>query len=512
MSSRRDFIRTVLLASGAVYGVSLVGCGRTKEQPRVERVEPARRITGQRHAVAHTYLMSGAPLESPSRLQTADVVIVGTGLSGLAAAHFLREEGLAVSMLETEPRPGGAGVSDPINGRPVALGSVYFVDRTPELDALIKAAGIEAVSCKDDAVHLRGAVYHDFWSDAELRQASGTDAEYDGIRRFRDDLIAMGDDVPSYPLPEYLPSRWRRFDRMSALDYVDHYASPLLRDVLDAYSRSSMGASLAETNAYCLLNFYSSEFGRSFGTERLGFAGGIGSLTSRLAERHDMRTDELVARVERRGRGVRVSSVRPDGTVTVTDARVAILAVPKYVAARMIQSMPTAQREAIASFRYAPYATVHVRSSRRLLDGDAYDTWHLPATDLYTDVIDPTSIPGAEKGPHVASIYAPMRTSERRVLMTDDVFADRIAQIVSRFTDVVGGDAAERVEEIVAWAWGHGIVIPVPGSHSGMAQRARRDVGPFILAGTDNDAAPAVENAVENGASAARRAIARLRS
>lgn len=499
-----------MLASGAVYGISIAGCGRGSSRS-VERIAPARRSAGQRHAVAHTYLMSGAPLESPSRLQTADVAIVGTGLSGLMAAHVLREEGYAVSMLETEPRPGGAGVSDPIKNRRVPLGSVYFVDKTDDLSALMASVGMTAVECPDDAVHVNGSVFHDLWSDAEISAACRSEIEADGMRRFRDDLLGMGDDVPSYPLPEHLSSAWRALDTMSGMEFIAKYRSPLLQVVLDAYSRSSMGAPLEETNAYCLLNFYSSEFGRSFGSQRYAFPGGIGTLTSRLAERHDLRTDELVARVERRGRGVRVSSVLPDGTVTVTDAKVAILAVPKYVAMRMVPDLHPRQREAMASFRYAPYATIHVRSSRPLLKGDAYDTWHLPATDLYTDVIDPSSIPGARKGAHVASIYAPMRTSERRVLMTDDVFAERVAQVVDRFTDTVGGGASDAVEEIYAWAWGHGIVIPTPGSHGGPAQRARRDHGPIIMAGTDNDVAPAVENAVTNGADAARRAIGRLR-
>jgi RHS repeat-associated protein len=58
------------------------------------------------------------------------------------------------------------------------------------------------------------------------------------------------------------------------------------------------------------------------------------------------------------------------------------------------------------------------------------------------------------------------------------------------------GDAVNNVDP---WGWGHGIVVPTVGSHNGIAQRASAPMDRIVFAGTDNDAAPAIENAVANG-------------
>ncbi|WP_419994292.1 NAD(P)/FAD-dependent oxidoreductase [Streptomyces boninensis] len=68
-------------------------------------------------------MLSFAPRTRPH--DTTDVVIVGAGLAGLAAAQHLTRAGLSVIVLEAAERPGGRMATDTIDG--------FRLDRTPHL-------------------------------------------------------------------------------------------------------------------------------------------------------------------------------------------------------------------------------------------------------------------------------------------------------------------------------------------------------------------------------------------
>lgn len=58
-------------------------------------------------AVASNDFPPLAAAEGPAATTTADVIIIGAGISGLAAAHNLTQAGLRVAMLEARNRTGG---------------------------------------------------------------------------------------------------------------------------------------------------------------------------------------------------------------------------------------------------------------------------------------------------------------------------------------------------------------------------------------------------------------------
>ncbi len=97
--TRRDFLDGIAMAAGALAGGMLPGMvteGLAKEpQPRRGHYPP--RLTGLRGShpgsfeLAHRLRDGHLPLEARGPAETYDLVIVGGGISGLAAAYFYRE-------------------------------------------------------------------------------------------------------------------------------------------------------------------------------------------------------------------------------------------------------------------------------------------------------------------------------------------------------------------------------------------------------------------------------------
>lgn len=107
-----------------------------------------------------------------STTQKTDVIIVGAGASGLAAARALRERGVRVEVLEARDRIGGRIFThrDPRAPAPIELGAEFVHGSAPEVMAIVREAGLLAVDVPDDRWEHRGRnriPSKDFWSRLE---------------------------------------------------------------------------------------------------------------------------------------------------------------------------------------------------------------------------------------------------------------------------------------------------------------------------------------------------------
>ncbi len=501
-----------MLGSGAVFTASLTSCAdqsRIDYAPGTSRVLlPEPRTATPAHRVAHQYLRDGAEIPPPARTMRTDVVVVGGGMSGLAASFFARQRGLHTIVVEAEKRPGGAAVSAEIGGVSVPLGSVYFVSRTPEIDVLLAATKIAPVVCPEDEVILpHGQDARNIWSDNTLRSVISDVRDRQGMQRFRDDLLAMGDAEPAYPLSQSLSERDAVLDATSAADYVKRYGSRTADILLNAYSRSSMGAPSTQTNAYCLLNFYQSELGSEFGFTRYSFPGGTHTLAKGLAELHGNDIVHGIAvRVLEGQQQVTVDMIDDAGQCVRIIADRAVIAAPKYQVPRLLPQLSPAQRDACRALTYAPYVTIQIASTLPLQTNQAYDTWDLRPNREYTDIINPMVL-RPSPGSNVVSLFMSCSAPDRRALLDDRAFAERVAGVVDQYAQGLTPEQQRSITSVHAWGWGHGLVVPTVGSHSRIAQQASASLERIVFAGTDNDAAPAIENAVTNGAVAAARVV-----
>jgi oxygen-dependent protoporphyrinogen oxidase len=98
---------------------------------------------------------------SSSTERPLDVVVVGAGISGLAAGFRLVRAGLRVAVLEASPRPGGALVTEETAGFRFELGPNTVLESDPSLPALIRDCGLDGERLVAAPAARRRWVWHD---------------------------------------------------------------------------------------------------------------------------------------------------------------------------------------------------------------------------------------------------------------------------------------------------------------------------------------------------------------
>jgi monoamine oxidase len=149
----------------------------------------------------------------------ADVVIIGAGVAGLAAARRLHDEGLRVLVLEARDRIGGRVYTrrDPRSILPIELGAEFLHGDAPQVREIADAAGLTEVEIgggRWTVAHGRFTRAADYWTrlDRVLGQAdprrapdrplSALLAERPGGHRFAEDRTLARDFVEGFHAAE----------------------------------------------------------------------------------------------------------------------------------------------------------------------------------------------------------------------------------------------------------------------------------------------------------------------
>jgi len=322
-------------------------------------------------------------VSSPSRPPA--VAIIGGGISGLAAAFFLRDHGVAVTVLEGSPRLGGKLAVSEVGGVAVDEGAEALLARRPEGTDLIGSVGLAG------RLELPGTTAAGIWTRGRLhplpkRQFMGVPADLAelqssgilsdaGLARARDDLrLPVTPRDGDVSVGSYVGARF-------GPELVDRLVDPLLGGVYAGRSgelsfEATLGGlaeasrqhrSLAEAAASLLPA--PAGPGRPPATARPVFttlSGGLGTLPPAVAAQSGatVRTGAMVRELARtahpaEGEGWRLT-VGPTRAPEWLDADAVIIAVPGRPASRLLAPVAgaAAAASALGEVEYASMAIV----------------------------------------------------------------------------------------------------------------------------------------------------------
>jgi monoamine oxidase len=146
-----------------------------------------------------------------------DVLVIGAGIAGLAAARALAESGLRVTVLEASSRVGGRIHTIHADGQSIELGAEFIHGRPPELWSLIEEAGLETYERTGSHFHAdSGGLEADSDSDSDDEpEEDPTFAPLEALKRFPG---------PDIPFTDYLEqTRVPQADRRPAIGYVEGF-------------------------------------------------------------------------------------------------------------------------------------------------------------------------------------------------------------------------------------------------------------------------------------------------
>ena len=498
---RRDFLAAAALPLG------LASCGNA----------PA--ITGGFVGVAvergHLLQRKSGALPSPSVTYKTRVLIVGGGVAGLAAARALRLRGLDdMALLELEDTAGGNSRGGVVNGIACPLGAHYLPvpgDNAPDVQNLLEELGLrqrvagrwvynERTLCHSPQERLFvGDSAAGEWHDGLLPQPGtvGVDAAaLADYRRFAEQVQSASKaalftiPVSNSPVADELLA----WDAMTFEAWLNqqHLYSPALRWYLDYCCRDDYGAGIRAVSAWAGLHYFASRHGFSASggdtpldkeAGVLTWAEGNGWLSRKLASPlgDRLRTGRIVLRVDAGKHGVTVDALNAiTQQIERWQADHCIVALPLFVAARVVHNPPAALLQAAQHLRYAPWLVANLHLTSALLDRPgAAPSWDnviytpnasiasggqtLGYVDARHQALD--RVPGATVLTHYRAFGI---DPTQRQLLYDKPWTHWKDTVLAELA-VPHPDLPAKVSRIDVMRYGHAMSVPVPGTRADTA-------------------------------------------
>ena len=301
----------------------------------------------------------------------ADVVVIGGGLSGLAAALGVKRRGASVEVLEAESRPGGTIGTVHRDGALYETGPNSALDTTPLIDALLDATGtrgerIETSAAAKTRFIVRGGKLVALPASPPAFLATRAFSLRAKLRLVAEPFIARATEGEEETVAAFVRRRLGH-------EFLDYAVDPFVSGVYagDA-ERLSLPAAFPRLHA--LEQRYGSLIRGQFAGARerarnpetpknrahsFSFRNGMQTLTDALARTVErVATGVRVERVEHDPEGTWIVTGRRNGETITRRARAVIVAVPAAEASRLVRELAPAAAQGLAAIDYAAVATV----------------------------------------------------------------------------------------------------------------------------------------------------------
>ena len=471
-----------------------------------------------------------AGLPAPEWQGRAGVIVVGAGISGLAAARALSRTGVDdVQVFDLEETAGGNSRGHRLAGMACPLGAHYLPlpgERAVEVIELLEALGLrrtergvpvydERYLCHSpqERLFIAGHWHEGLLPPVEALPAAERERTLAQYRKFGTLVDAAGAGG-AFAMPT-ARGAWRTHrDALDALDAIAFAPwlaahgidAPALRWYLDYCCRDDYGAGARHVSAWAGLHYFASRHGfrapqatpnqspNESPPEREGvftWPEGNAWLARRMAEPLGARlhTGQVVLRVSEGRGGVSVDTwnVHAQRSERWTAAQ-AVLAVPLFIAARLLDAPPAALTQAVATMRHAPWLVGNLHLAAALddhpgappsWDNVVYDPARAagaaPASLGYVDAMHQStrSVPG----PTVLTAYwalggdTPGQLFAQRARLLNEPWS-AWAQAVVKDIAHVHPDLPSKLKQVDLMRYGHAMSVPAPGLRSSAALRA----------------------------------------
>lgn len=495
----------------------LAGCDRDEAIPGS--------IVGGSHARGHR--VRDGVLPKISRKEKTEVVIIGGGIAGLAAARRLRKLGVEkVVVLELESQPGGASCSGrnevsayPWGAHYVPLPSmecvevIQFFEESGIItgrDAAGRPVYDELALCHDPHERL---FIHGEWIEGLSPQEGLPKREKDQFAAFQAEIELWRskrgrDGKAAFVLPVDESSQDADFLALDALSMAKWMAqhgfdSEALRWHVEYCCRDDFGGTLEEVSAWAGLHYFASRIGEAANAERdtvLTWPQGNGKLVELLADGlGDLRMNAMAFGIEITSGVPRVKAIDAVGQGIEIEARAVLLCLPRFIARRLLDPA-TASPDLV----YSPWVVTNLT-----LDELPPSPGVLPAWDNvvfgseslgYVNATHQSlaSVPQATVITHYEALCGQPPAKRREWMLTQSH-----SQWCSRALDALAAphpDLIAHVTRADVWLWGHGMIRPTPGFIWGAARKAMQGHAPPLFhAHTDMSGMSLFEEAFTRG-------------
>jgi len=470
--------------------------------------------------------------------RTVSVLVVGAGAAGLASAWRLRREGFEdLAVLDLEAVEGGTSMAGQNSVSAYPRGAHYVPvpsagDRA--LVALLRemsvVTGFDALGepVVDEASLVRDLDERVFdgerWHEGLVPRATMTALDREQWPRWQRELdawVARRDARGRHAFT--LPARAgsdeadvAALDRISMREWLDAhgFTAPALRWLVRYACRDDYGCEPENTSAWAGLFYFASRVpapGRP-PAELIAWPEGNARLTTHLARGlgDRLQTRELVFDVSPCAGGlVKVRSWNTrEGRVTEWTAQHAIVAVPGFVARRIVAPWRERAPQGIERFTYAPWAVVNLTLRGRPREHGVGMAWDNVIRDSESlGYVCATHQSLRDHGSTVLTWYYPLTgaSPERERRRMQSLGARDWADLAVSDLSVPHPELGDLVTRAEVMRWAHGMVRPVPGFVSDSARRRAAEPidGRVFFAHTDRSAMALFEEALACGVSAA---------
>jgi monoamine oxidase len=448
---------------------------------------------------------ASGPVSGPTR--RTDVLIVGAGVAGLAAAYALRQAGVQdIALLELHGQPGGNSRGHVLAGQACPLGAHYLPVPGPaarELLQWLHEIGLARHALgrtRWDERHLAHAPQERLWFDGAwhegllppLAPGSAGLAQAQRLSRQVSDLQrTLGFAMPSTRAvwgPGHAALDQQTFAAWLATQGISDAA---LRWYLDYCCRDDYGAPADQVSAWAGLHYFASRHGFAAPGEAnddepaqgvLTWPQGNAWLVDRLATGLGERLlgQRLVTQVAPSKHGVDVTAWHLGHQAAERwQARQVVLAVPLAWAARLLASPPQALRQAAGQLRSAPWLVANVHLAQPPLDRPgmprAWDNVVYGRQALGYVHAQHQQLSATADTSTVITAYHALPVADRAALLQQP-WRHWAQQVVAELSQV-HPDLPAQVKQVDLARHGHAMAMPQPGVRGSTALATLRQPG-----------------------------------